>query len=96
MMRIRGSSSTLSSERWQVLEPLFDRALDLPEEERAVFIERVVSNDNQLRDDLQQLLRAERDSAGLLAHPTTEFLAAALAESPEGNACSGTSRRDIG
>jgi serine/threonine-protein kinase len=63
-----------------VLEPLLDQALDLPEDQRTGFIERVASDDDQLRADLCQLLLAERNSEGFLAQPATQFLGPALTE----------------
>ena len=52
-------------ERWAVLEPLLDRALDLPPERRAEFL-RSACEDPALREEIERLLRAAETPSDLL------------------------------
>jgi eukaryotic-like serine/threonine-protein kinase len=59
-------------ERWAVLEPLLDRALDLPPERRAEFL-RSACDDPALREVLERLLRAAESPGDLLTRPAASF-----------------------
>ena len=52
--------SRLSRERWRALSPHLDRALDLPEAERAAWLESMRAADGALADDLEALLAEHR------------------------------------
>ena len=57
-----GAHSRLSRERWALLEPLIDTALELDENGRAAFISRLAREDPDLADDLRRLLdQADRN-----------------------------------
>src|SRR5689334_12455408 len=72
----------ISAERWAVLEPLIDAALDLPPEERDEYFDRASDGDPSLRALLARLVAAcERDDA-LLDAPVGERFAALLEETP--------------
>ncbi len=47
---------------WERLKPLFDAAMDKPEEDRAHFIEEACGSDRQLRSALERLVKASGDS----------------------------------
>ncbi len=71
-----------SLERWAVIEPLLDGALDLPPESRSAFIADASSTDSALRLEVERLLdaivRADsliEDSAAALASPVLERVA---------------------
>ena len=49
----------MTSEEWSRLKPLFDQALDLPDEARAALIEKVRGEDPALADHLALLLQGE-------------------------------------
>src|SRR4051794_14046338 len=59
-------------ERWAELEPLLDRALDLPPERRPEFL-RTACAEPALRAELERLLRAAETSGDLLAGPAAAF-----------------------
>ena len=59
-------------ERWAVLEPLLDRALDLPPERRAEFL-RSACDDPALREELERLLRAAETPGDLLTGEVAAF-----------------------
>ena len=52
--------------RWQQVEPIFDRALDLPAEARAAYLDEACGGDGQLRADIESLLSADEGSGGVL------------------------------
>ena len=53
----------MNSERWQRAKALFQAALEHPPEQRAAFVESAVEHDDELRLEVQLLLRA--DAAGI-------------------------------
>ncbi len=59
-------------ERWALLEPLLDRALDLPPERRAEFL-RSASDDPAIREELERLVRAAETPGDLLSDEATAF-----------------------
>ncbi len=50
---------TLDADRWQRLEALFEQALAQPADERAAWIANAASDDDALREELEQLLAAD-------------------------------------
>ncbi|MGV3708956.1 MAG: serine/threonine-protein kinase [Gemmatimonas sp.] len=64
---------SLSPERWRRLEPLLDRALDLPPDERAAFLH-AATDDAVLRDEVLALLHACETDASMLDLPATQSL----------------------
>jgi eukaryotic-like serine/threonine-protein kinase len=72
---------SLSRERWIVLEPLLDFALDLEPERRSAFLTDACGSDVALRADLYALLVACDRGDGILAKPAAAEYGAMLAES---------------
>jgi len=72
----------ISSERWAVLEPLIDAALDLPPDERDAYFDRVSLGDRSLRAQLARLVAACERADVLLDAPVGERFAALLEETP--------------
>lgn len=68
----------LSRARWAVLEPMLDRALELPPDQRPAFLREACGSDQATRDDLMRMLEAfdrlDR-RAELLAAPAAERFA---------------------
>jgi eukaryotic-like serine/threonine-protein kinase len=62
--------------RWARLQEIFSRALDLPEAERASFVENECGADSQLRDEIKDLLAA--DSVDAANNLLTNALGAAI------------------
>jgi tetratricopeptide (TPR) repeat protein len=54
------SASPLSKERWQAISPHLDRALELPEPERAAWLASLAAEDPALAADLRELLEDGR------------------------------------
>jgi serine/threonine-protein kinase len=69
--------SKLSQERWRRVEPILDRALELPPEQRTAFLDQACAGDAVLRMDAEALLDAERRSTEFLEAPAAAFLLAA-------------------
>src|SRR6185503_3530256 len=61
--RARSRDPAVNSERWQRAKALFQAALERPPAERAAFVESAVESDEELRLEVQLLLRA--DAAGV-------------------------------
>ena len=52
--------SVLDRDRWSAVEPLFDRALQMQDGDRAAWVEQLRRDDPAMAEDLQQLLDAHR------------------------------------
>ena len=70
-------SSTI--QRWRQIEKLFDDALDLPPEARAAFLDRSCHHDADLRENVDQLLRACDSSEHFLEQPPAGHVAPSVA-----------------
>ena len=68
-----------SSERWREIESVLDAALDLPVEERARYLDRRCAVDTDLRENVEQLLRASDSSAHFLEKPLAGEVAPLIA-----------------
>ncbi len=64
----------MDPERWQLLEPLLDEALELPVEEHEDYLVRVCGDDAELRSQLRELIAECREDSGFLeqAAPAAE------------------------
>ncbi len=49
----------MTSEQWQSIKSLFEKALTLPEEERAAFVKNAAGSDEQVRNKVLDMLRAD-------------------------------------
>lgn len=67
----------IDRDRWQVLEPLLDTALDLAPEERSRWLDQLASRSPELGAHLRSLLESERvaDAGAFLADPVEVSLA---------------------
>ena len=66
-------------ENWQRIKAIVSEALELPENERAAFIEKACADDRKLRNEVESLLFYEADD-GFLEQP---LLVAATGDSPD-------------
>src|SRR5215207_9733595 len=73
--------TTPTIERWRQIEKIFDAALDLPPELRAAFLDRSCARDHDLRENVEQLLRASDSSADFLERPVVGAMAPFIADS---------------
>ncbi len=62
----------MEAKSWQRLEEIFERALELPEAERAAYIDEASAGDSSLRKELEALLSAHQDSGSFLEEPVVE------------------------
>ena len=60
------SAGTMSPERWQQIEQLFQSALELDAAERAAFLAKVCGNDDELRQEVEALLVFQTGMSGLI------------------------------
>jgi len=70
-----GQTGKIVDERWERLQDLFSRAVELPENEREAFITAETGNDKDLRDELLELLACD---TGRSTGPLTHALGAAI------------------
>jgi serine/threonine-protein kinase len=71
---------SLSHDRWKVLEPLLDDALELEPDRRSAFLEDVCRGDTELRTELEELVTACEMGDTILAAPAAVAYAPLLAE----------------
>jgi eukaryotic-like serine/threonine-protein kinase len=69
----------LSPERWRTVEPLLERALDVPAAGRGAFLDDACGDDTALRSLLESLLAAADRPAGLLDEPLSAVAGGLLA-----------------
>jgi serine/threonine protein kinase/tetratricopeptide (TPR) repeat protein len=62
----------MSRERWQQVEKVFQRALDLAPDERAQYVESVCADDAELRREVEALLRQYEEAGSFLEAPVYE------------------------
>jgi len=65
----------MTRERWSVLEPLIDAALDLEPDRRPAFYDEVAANDPALRADLERLVGRSGDDDAMLSPASAERFA---------------------
>jgi eukaryotic-like serine/threonine-protein kinase len=70
-----GETGKITDERWERVQELFSRAVELPEAERDAFITREAGSDAELRKELVELLACD---TGVSTGPLTQALGAAL------------------
>ncbi len=68
---------------WRRIEPVLDRALELPPAEWSALLERACAGDAVLRAAVEALLAADQQAGGFLAAPADEYAANLLAADPE-------------
>ena len=72
---------TSTLERWRQIDKLLDDALDLPPDARPGFLDRTCSHDPELRENVEQLLRACESSERFLEQPLAGHVAPSVAVS---------------
>jgi eukaryotic-like serine/threonine-protein kinase len=65
MAERRAFQTAMTPHLWQRLKPLYHAALETPEPERGQFIAEVCGDDNELREELAALVRANDEQTGL-------------------------------
>ena len=68
-----------SGDCWAAIEPLFDRALDLPSEHRPAFLAETCGTDPVLRREVERLLEASGDQDDFLHEPAPIFASPVVA-----------------
>jgi serine/threonine protein kinase/tetratricopeptide (TPR) repeat protein len=59
----------MSPERWKQVEELFGRAVDLPREARARFVAEACGADEELREEVENLLRSDEEAGEFIEEP---------------------------
>lgn len=73
----------LAPDRWKRIRPLLDRALDLDADARANFLSELSTEHNDLREDLERLIRRHEETAEV-DQPAAALAGAALAHTDPG------------
>ncbi len=68
--------NTLSANRWQQLDELFQATLELPQEKRCSFLDDVCADDTDLRREVESLLAADSDNDSFMKQPVDAGAAA--------------------
>src|SRR5687768_3030605 len=76
------TAGPVSRQRWAVLEPLLDAALELEPTERAAFLDNACGTDRALLTEMRALLAACDLGDTILARPASVEYAPLLSESP--------------
>jgi serine/threonine protein kinase/tetratricopeptide (TPR) repeat protein len=63
----------MTPDLWQRIKPLFNAALEIPEEERARFVSKVCGEDEQVREELAALLKANDEHTTFDDSPIMSF-----------------------
>lgn len=69
----------MDPERWRAVEDLFDRVLELPDDQRTPFLERETEDDPTLLEDVHRLLEADRQANS----GTEEFIGSVIFDSTD-------------
>ena len=59
----------MTAERWQRVKAIFHAAVETDPEARAEFLRESCGNDEELRNEVESLLAADRDAGSLIDHP---------------------------
>ena len=68
----------MTPERWQKIEELYHAALKLEGSQRAAFLEKACSGDEELRREVESLLASDAQAESFLESPVLEVAAKAL------------------
>ncbi len=63
----------MTPELWKRLKPLYDAVVEMPEADRAKFVDEACGNDSQLRGELTALLEASAEPTGSSDSPIVSF-----------------------
>src|SRR5262252_6728786 len=70
----------MKPDRWKQVDELLEAALDCPPAERASFLDRACSGDEELRRELESLLISDRQTEGFFESPPARVAADLFAE----------------
>lgn len=63
----------MTPDLWERIKPLYHAALDVPEEDRANFISKACGDDNEVREELAALLKANDEETAFSDSPIMSF-----------------------
>src|SRR6185295_3830365 len=73
-------SIAMTRERWQQLEAVLDRSLELSPTERAAYLKETCAGDPELRSEVEALLSADDEAGAFLSQSAGEVAAGLLEE----------------
>ncbi len=72
----------MKPERFLQISPIFRQAVELPPDERGIFLESACSGDAALRDDVERLISAHEQAGSFIESPAYQEVAMLLTETP--------------
>lgn len=66
---------TLTAERWTAVRRVYESALDLPLEHRALYLDEACGSDRELRNEVESLLSAQGKAEDFLSRPVVDLKA---------------------
>ena len=74
----------MTPDRWQQIERIYHSALEVAENERPAFLQKVCAGDEALRQEVESLLRSEQSGERFIEEPALEVAAKMFArEEPQ-------------
>src|SRR5436190_9832172 len=70
----------MDKERWRLIESTFHRALAREGEARATFLDEACANDEELRGEVEALIRQDGHAASFMESPALEIAARKMAD----------------
>src|SRR5437763_204305 len=71
----------MTPERWQRIDEIFQAAVELTAEERAVFVESACAGDDELRREVESLITADEQGLSFVDEPAVQVAASLIATS---------------
>ncbi len=72
----------MNPERWQKIERIYNRVLELEPSQRAAFIKGACANDEPLRKEVERLLARQSEAEHFIESPAIEMAALITTASP--------------
>jgi hypothetical protein len=73
VIEARTIRAAMTPDLWQRLKPLYHAAFEIPEDERANFISEACGDDDQMREELAALLKANEEPTAFGDSPFMSF-----------------------
>lgn len=76
----------MKPDRWQKIDELFEAALERPPQDRAAFLEKACGSDQQLRREVEKLLKIDEQATAFIQSNVFEVAAKIITQPPDGPA----------
>ena len=69
----RDQRSSVTSERWKRVDAVFEQALELPQDQRAAFLQENCNSDAEVRREVESLLNSHERAGNFIDQPSLFF-----------------------